>query len=161
MIQKRYINDVRATTAAFTSDGYYKTGDIARRKGDYYFILGRASIDSMLATAHSSFPVQDSQVRSSHQIRRLQDLSTRYRTRDPRSRLHRRNDGRRARGRRIWPKSCRCGRPQRQGTQARQHIFLLDIITNSICRACHWTSSNFAKTCAKVWLATNYRQCCE
>lgn len=35
-----------ATAAAFTPDGFYKTGDIARREGDYFFILGRASIDS-------------------------------------------------------------------------------------------------------------------
>lgn len=38
--------DPKATTAAFTPDGFYKTGDIARKEGDYYFILGRASIDS-------------------------------------------------------------------------------------------------------------------
>lgn len=42
----RYINDPEATAKAFTEDGYYRTGDIARRQGDYYFILGRASIDS-------------------------------------------------------------------------------------------------------------------
>lgn len=42
----RYLYDPVATAAAFTTDGYYKTGDIARSEGDYYFILGRASIDS-------------------------------------------------------------------------------------------------------------------
>lgn len=42
----RYLYDPVATAAAFTPDGYYKTGDIARREGNYYFILGRASIDS-------------------------------------------------------------------------------------------------------------------
>lgn len=42
----RYLYDPVATAAAFTPDGYYKTGDIARSEGDYYFILGRASIDS-------------------------------------------------------------------------------------------------------------------
>lgn len=42
----RYVNDPEATAAAHTSDGYYKTGDIGRREGKYYFILGRASVDS-------------------------------------------------------------------------------------------------------------------
>ncbi len=42
----RYIDDAKATLEAFTEDGYYRTGDIARREGKYYFILGRASIDS-------------------------------------------------------------------------------------------------------------------
>ncbi|KAL5363342.1 hypothetical protein BJX96DRAFT_177982 [Aspergillus floccosus] len=40
-----YIYDPKATAAAFTTDGYYKTGDIARREGEYYFILGSASVD--------------------------------------------------------------------------------------------------------------------
>lgn len=43
----RYLQSPEATVDAFTSDGWYKSGDIARRKGDYFFILGRASIDSM------------------------------------------------------------------------------------------------------------------
>lgn len=42
----RYIDDPKATREVFTDDGYYRTGDIARRAGQYYFILGRASIDS-------------------------------------------------------------------------------------------------------------------
>lgn len=29
----------------FDDDGFYKTGDLARREGDEYYILGRASID--------------------------------------------------------------------------------------------------------------------
>lgn len=41
----RYISDDRATREAHDSDGYFKTGDIARRSGQYYFILGRASLD--------------------------------------------------------------------------------------------------------------------
>ena len=35
-------------------DGYFKTGDIARREGDFYFILGRASVDSK--GLHTSLP---------------------------------------------------------------------------------------------------------
>lgn len=37
--------DEEATRNAFDEDGYYKTGDIARREGDNYFIMGRASVD--------------------------------------------------------------------------------------------------------------------
>ena len=38
--------DAEATEKAHDEDGYFKTGDIARREGDKYFILGRASVDS-------------------------------------------------------------------------------------------------------------------
>ncbi|KAK3719471.1 hypothetical protein LTR37_004329 [Vermiconidia calcicola] len=42
----KYIWDPEATAKAHTSDGYYRSGDIARRDEDgYHFILGRASID--------------------------------------------------------------------------------------------------------------------
>jgi malonyl-CoA/methylmalonyl-CoA synthetase len=41
----RYIFDPAATAAAHDEDGYYKSGDIARREGEYYYILGRASVD--------------------------------------------------------------------------------------------------------------------
>lgn len=41
----RYLHDEKATSDAHDKDGYFKSGDIARREGDYYFILGRASID--------------------------------------------------------------------------------------------------------------------
>jgi malonyl-CoA/methylmalonyl-CoA synthetase len=41
----KYIWDPQATAKAHLPDGYYRTGDIARREGDYYWILGRASID--------------------------------------------------------------------------------------------------------------------
>lgn len=41
----KYLHDSAATAAAHTADGYYRTGDIARREGEYYFILGRASVD--------------------------------------------------------------------------------------------------------------------
>ncbi|KAM0717154.1 hypothetical protein Q7P37_007006 [Cladosporium fusiforme] len=41
----KYIFDPAATAAAHDEEGYYKTGDIARREGDYYWILGRASVD--------------------------------------------------------------------------------------------------------------------
>lgn len=41
----KYLHDPAATAAAHTSDGYFRTGDIARRQGKYYFIVGRASVD--------------------------------------------------------------------------------------------------------------------
>ena len=41
----KYIWDPDATAKAHTKDGYYRTGDIARREGKYYWIEGRASVD--------------------------------------------------------------------------------------------------------------------
>ena len=41
----KYLHDPDATAKAHTDDGYYRTGDIARREGKYYFITGRASVD--------------------------------------------------------------------------------------------------------------------
>lgn len=47
----KYLFDPNATAKAHTQDGYYRTGDIARREqvdGEYYhWILGRANIDIM------------------------------------------------------------------------------------------------------------------
>jgi malonyl-CoA/methylmalonyl-CoA synthetase len=43
----RYLSDEEATRAAHDSEGFYKTGDIARREGEYFFILGRASVDML------------------------------------------------------------------------------------------------------------------
>jgi acyl-CoA synthetase (AMP-forming)/AMP-acid ligase II len=45
----RYIGNDEATAASFDDEGWYLSGDIARREGDYYFILGRASVDSQLS----------------------------------------------------------------------------------------------------------------
>lgn len=41
----KFLFDPEATAASHTEDGYYKTGDIARREGEYYWIMGRASVD--------------------------------------------------------------------------------------------------------------------
>jgi malonyl-CoA/methylmalonyl-CoA synthetase len=41
----KYLHDEKATRDALDEEGYFKTGDIARREGDFYFIQGRASID--------------------------------------------------------------------------------------------------------------------
>ncbi len=42
----RYLFDPVATANAHDADGFFKTGDIARKVGRYYFILGRQSVDS-------------------------------------------------------------------------------------------------------------------
>jgi len=42
----KYIFDSEATTNAHDSEGYFRTGDIAQKCGEHYFILGRASVDS-------------------------------------------------------------------------------------------------------------------
>jgi malonyl-CoA/methylmalonyl-CoA synthetase len=41
----KYLNDPAATARAHDADGYFRTGDIARRKGQYFYIIGRASLD--------------------------------------------------------------------------------------------------------------------
>lgn len=41
----KYLFDEEGTRGVLDEQGYFKTGDIARREGDFYFIEGRASID--------------------------------------------------------------------------------------------------------------------
>ncbi|KIW02982.1 uncharacterized protein PV09_05643 [Verruconis gallopava] len=41
----KYLGDPEATANAHDEEGYFKTGDIARREGKYYYIIGRASQD--------------------------------------------------------------------------------------------------------------------
>ncbi|KAI9655717.1 MAG: hypothetical protein M1821_005152 [Bathelium mastoideum] len=41
----KYLGDPEATAGAHDKDGFYKTGDIVRREGKYYWIVGRASLD--------------------------------------------------------------------------------------------------------------------
>ena len=41
----KYLFDAEATRKAHTAEGYYRTGDIAKREGEWYWILGRASVD--------------------------------------------------------------------------------------------------------------------
>lgn len=41
----KYLDDPEATKLAHTEDGYFRTGDLARREGKYYWIIGRASVD--------------------------------------------------------------------------------------------------------------------
>ncbi|KAJ4294359.1 hypothetical protein N0V90_008049 [Kalmusia sp. IMI 367209] len=41
----KYLQDPEATAQAHDKEGYFRTGDIARREGTYYYIVGRASLD--------------------------------------------------------------------------------------------------------------------
>lgn len=41
----KYLHDSEGTATAHDEYGYFRTGDLARREGKYYFILGRASLD--------------------------------------------------------------------------------------------------------------------
>jgi malonyl-CoA/methylmalonyl-CoA synthetase len=41
----KYLHDPEATANAHDADGYFKSGDVARREGKHYFIVGRASVD--------------------------------------------------------------------------------------------------------------------
>jgi malonyl-CoA/methylmalonyl-CoA synthetase len=41
----KYLRDPEGTASAHDQDGYFRSGDIARREGRYYFIIGRASLD--------------------------------------------------------------------------------------------------------------------
>ncbi|KAK5175462.1 uncharacterized protein LTR77_000601 [Saxophila tyrrhenica] len=41
----KYLFDEEATRKVISEDGYFKTGDIAKREGDFYSIQGRANID--------------------------------------------------------------------------------------------------------------------
>lgn len=45
MATNRYVSDPVATQKSHDEKGYFKTGDIARREGGNYFIMGRASVD--------------------------------------------------------------------------------------------------------------------
>lgn len=41
----KYLYDGKATRESLDEEGYFKTGDVARREGEWYFILGRMSVD--------------------------------------------------------------------------------------------------------------------
>ncbi|KAI4681730.1 uncharacterized protein J4E84_007325 [Alternaria hordeiaustralica] len=41
----KYLRDPEGTAKAHDRNGYFRSGDIARREGKYYFIIGRASLD--------------------------------------------------------------------------------------------------------------------
>ena len=41
----KYLFEPEATKQALSEEGYFKTGDVAKKEGDFYFILGRESVD--------------------------------------------------------------------------------------------------------------------
>ncbi|KAK5328617.1 hypothetical protein LTR93_002402 [Exophiala xenobiotica] len=41
----RYIYDIEATKKSLTADGFFKTGDVAEKHGENFFIKGRKSVD--------------------------------------------------------------------------------------------------------------------
>lgn len=41
----KYLDDPQATKEAYSKDGWFKTGDVGRREGKWYWIIGRASQD--------------------------------------------------------------------------------------------------------------------
>ncbi|KAK4891844.1 hypothetical protein LTR27_009543 [Elasticomyces elasticus] len=42
-----YLHNPTATAAAHDDQGYFKTGDICREEGEHFFIIGRASLDTI------------------------------------------------------------------------------------------------------------------
>ncbi|KEF54498.1 uncharacterized protein A1O9_09665 [Exophiala aquamarina CBS 119918] len=44
----KYIYDIEATKKSLTADGFFKTGDVAEKYGENYFIKGRKSVDTVL-----------------------------------------------------------------------------------------------------------------
>ncbi|KAI9933569.1 hypothetical protein MW887_008042 [Aspergillus wentii] len=68
-----YLNDEISREDLFTHDGYYKTGDIAHRKGDHFFFDGRASMD-FIKTIASPVPI----VYLENQISKLPHIQEAY-----------------------------------------------------------------------------------
>jgi hypothetical protein len=42
----RYIYDIEGTQKSLTTEGFFKTGDVAEKVGDIHFLKGRKSVDS-------------------------------------------------------------------------------------------------------------------
>lgn len=53
----RYLDDDEATKAAFTNDGFFKTGDHAHRVGDDVVIDGRISTDCKYCRDPYQYPL--------------------------------------------------------------------------------------------------------
>jgi acyl-CoA synthetase (AMP-forming)/AMP-acid ligase II len=61
-----YWNDPQATAAAFTADGWYRTGDVARRTEDrYLYILDRAK-DMIISGGENIYPAEVEAVLARH-----------------------------------------------------------------------------------------------
>jgi malonyl-CoA/methylmalonyl-CoA synthetase len=64
---KEYWRKPEATTASFTSDGWFKTGDIAEVEHGYYKILGRNSVDIIKSGGYKISALEIEEVLRSHE----------------------------------------------------------------------------------------------
>lgn len=67
-----YLNDADATDNSHDDCGFFKTGDVVKKIGDHYFILGRISVDSQFLTPQTRVSMANGS--GSYQVRWLQDL---------------------------------------------------------------------------------------
>jgi malonyl-CoA/methylmalonyl-CoA synthetase len=64
---KEYWRKPEATTGSFTTDGWFKTGDIAEIENDYYKILGRSSVDIIKSGGYKISALEIEEVLRSHE----------------------------------------------------------------------------------------------
>jgi malonyl-CoA/methylmalonyl-CoA synthetase len=63
---KEYWHRPEATTSSFTTDGWFKTGDIAEIENGYYKILGRNSVDIIKSGGYKISALEIEEVLRSH-----------------------------------------------------------------------------------------------
>lgn len=61
-----YWRQPEATRDSFTSDGWFKTGDVATREGEYYRILGRNSVDIIKSGGYKISALEIEEVLRTH-----------------------------------------------------------------------------------------------
>ncbi len=64
---KEYWNKPESTAESFTSDGWFKTGDVAVVENGYYKILGRSSVDIIKSGGYKISALEIEEVLRSHQ----------------------------------------------------------------------------------------------
>lgn len=65
---KEYWNKPQATTASFTQDGWFKTGDIAIVENGYYRIMGRNSVDIIKSGGYKISALEIEEVLREHDL---------------------------------------------------------------------------------------------
>lgn len=103
LMPRGYLYDREATKKSMDENGYFKTGDIARREGKYYFIMGRASIDSKCWSPYTRCLI----IGHSHKVRGIQAVRIGHREGDIGLRLRFGSHGCWSRRRGVRPES-RC-----------------------------------------------------